>query len=86
MTGKFFTRQKGDENAQSARESSRELASEGHVFVCHVLVTGGTIRIEPASVTGLSKGAPGSESRTGNWLVSPAAGPEKKKGHLYNKS
>ena len=50
LAGKFFTRQNADENAQSARE----LASEGHVFVCHVLVTGVTIRIQLASVTGLS--------------------------------
>ena len=35
LAGKIFTRQNSDENAQSARE----LASEGHVFVCHVLVT-----------------------------------------------
>ena len=35
LAGKNLTRQKNDENAQSARE----LASESHVFVCHVLVT-----------------------------------------------
>jgi hypothetical protein len=38
LAGKNRTRQKGDENAQSARE----LASKGHVFVYHVVVTGVT--------------------------------------------
>ena len=35
LVGKIFTCQNDNKNAQSARE----LASEGHVFVCHVLVT-----------------------------------------------